>query len=736
MDAESSGESPPFATASAADQQRQHVNMTSFVSDDTCILGGCADHADDIDLHVNSDDEDDDNDDGALPFALSHGSRDQLLSESFLKANDALGLSLAATTISTRSAASDDMSVHDHHQHQYSRHRQQTWASSPRTSDQQNESSEGFYTPRSDARFEHQSQPSAVRDPELSSGSERVANVNLISVEQTTPNGKMKPSPNCISQPVLGSTRKHSGISQSPRRRYSDDNDWDDRPSPAAAAAAEAAAALYLASPSQPAAPAASASSSASISSSFILQSPPVEQSGSYDNEHEARYPILQRRDSPRGEESSATGSSTGNMEIMSGLMEAPLFPTQSLLTGDDQSEGSATCTQLYQSTTSLGFSELMHKAENGGGTGGGDSFALISSPLRPVAEETPSKEESNDCDEACHEDDRISHTSTPPMSNVGVGGATIVPPAPSPVNLPSSSATTIVQHGMPTSQALQRRRRRSLYRTMGPSVHTTQLSGDSFSVSTHLPSPCSVREVVDVLANPDLLRLWCVPVKNAIITSEGVGADGGISGTGSSSGGGRQYDGEWVEITTPQLVSPSSSCTSCLYRGITATKAVLGFETEGYVKMFVERNRGQVGLSVGPFMGGMVADHTITVGDNCALVESPEQSSNESASLSVTQSNNNGVVITDTVRVRKDVDLVATDGGYSCGLFGLLERYALPSISGYMTQAALSLENLCDIVCDGEACALAGTCSVDFSEDRGLGDDGCDGRTPLLAQG
>ena len=125
--------------------------------------------------------------------------------------------------------------------------------------------------------------------------------------------------------------------------------------------------------------------------------------------------------------------------------------------------------------------------------------------------------------------------------------------------------------------------------------------------------------------------------------------------------------------------------------------------------------------------MGGMVADHTITVGDNCALLDS---SSGPEASAQ----SNSGVVITDTVRVRKDEDLAAAEGGYSCGLFGVLERYALPSISGYMTQAALSLENLCDIVCDGEACAYAGTCSVDFSEDRGLGDDGCDGRTPLLS--
>lgn len=649
MDVESSGESPPFATGSAADQQQVHMTTFSSVTDDTCILGG--------DLHVDSDDDGD----GALPFALSHDSHAQLLSESFLKANDALGLSLAATTISSRSAASE-----------------QTWTSSPRTSDQDGEPSEAFYTPRSHAHAEHLSPPeqAPVRNPGLSSGNhDDNHGVNVTSTEPTSE--KVKPSPNCISQPVLGIRRQA-----------------DDRPSPAAAAAAEAAAALYLASPPQHIGAAASTASS-SASSSFTLQSPPVEQVGCYDHEQETRYPILQRRESE---------------------------------TGDSAHE--------YQSTASLGFSELMHKAENGGGTGGGgDSFALVSSPLRPVLEETSSKEKSKakDGDDAnCIEDDRTSLASTPPMSNVGVCGATIVPASPSPVNLPSARPAT--QHSVPITSPPQQRRRRSPYRTMGPSVHTTQLSEDSFSVSTHLPSPCSVQDVVDVLANPDLLRLWCVPVKNAIITSEGMGADGGISGTGSSSGSGRRYDGEWVEISTPQLVSPSSSCTSCLYGGLTATKAALGFETEGYVKMFVERNRGQVGLSVGPFMGGMVADHTITVGDNCALQETSEmRASSGSGSPSATQSNNNGVVITDTVRVRKDEDLVATDGGYSCGLFDILERYVLPSISGYMTQAALSLENLCDVVCDGEACALAGTCSVDFSEDRGLGDDGCDGRTPLL---
>ncbi len=613
MDGESCGESPPFAALDVAADQHEEMLGATLDSDDigTCILP--SDH-----MHLVADDAH--NSDDHLPFALPHGGG---LSESFLKTNEALGLSLAATTISTRSAGSDDDQCH---------------LQSPASGDT-------FYgTPRSHAHDE----------------------------QSTT-----LPSDSIASTSIDGSTsppysQQQDASKSSYRPSYKD----DDRPSPAAAAAAEAAAALYRA--SAPPLPASSSSSS-----SFILQYPTSTMEHDESCENKMTHVHMKRRDD----------------------------------------------IYVCQSTTSLEFSDLMRKAEGGGGaTDGGDSFALVSSPLHPVLEATPSREESKGGDDD-GDDDRATLTSTPLMSNVGIGGATIVPPAPLPVPL----------HAAPTSVPVpprhrQRPRRLSPYRTMGPSVHTTQLSEDSFSVSTHILPPCSVREVIDVLANPDLLRLWCAPVKNAIITSEGLGHSGSSSREGSADGG-RDYDGEWVEITTPQLVSPSSSCSACLYSGLTAAKAALGFQTEGYVKMFVERSRGQVGLSIGPFMGGMVADHTITVGDNCALMDSSSGvAGGENASSPSSTQSNGGVVITDTVRVRKDEDLAAAEEGYSCGLFGVLERYALPSISGYMTQAALSLENLCDVVCDGEACAYAGTCSVDFSEDRGLGDDGCDGRTPLLS--
>lgn len=622
MDAESCGESPPFAAldAVAAADQHEEIKMlgATLDSDDigTCILP--SDH-----MHLVADDgHNDDGDRLDLPFALPHGGVG--LSEGFLKTNEALGLSLAATTISTRSAGSDDDQYHL----------------------QSSASGDTFYgTPRSQSNDEQQ--PTAT--------------LSSTSMDGSTP-------------PPLSQQQQQDASKSSHRPLYDD----DDRPSPVAAAAAEAAAALYRASALPP------ASASSSSSSSFILQFPTsvMEQEESYDNK--MTHVQMKRRDD----------------------------------------------IHACQSTTSLGFSDLMRKAEGGGGRmTDGDSFALVSSPLHPVLEATPSREESKGGDDDGDDNDRATLTSTPLMSNVGISGATIVPPAPSPIPLHATPASVPIP-----PRYRQRPRQLSPYRSMGPSVHTTQLSEDSFSVSTHIAPPCSVQEVVDVLANPDLLRLWCAPVKNAIITSEGLGHSGSSSREGSADGG-REYDGEWVEITTPQLVSPSSSCSACLYSGLTAAKAALGFQTEGHVKMFVERSRGQVGLSIGPFMGGMVADHTITVGDNCAMMDiSSGLAGGENASSPSSTQSNGGIMITDTVRVRKDEDLAAAEGGYSCGLFGVLERYALPSISGYMTQAALSLENLCDVVCDGEACAYAGTCSVDFSEERGLGDDGCDGRTPLLS--
>lgn len=618
------------------------------------------DHHDEDDTHHIVDGDDDyydDDDDGGLPFALgdSHG-----LSESFVKANEALGLSLAATTISTRSAASDLSSASG----RSTNGGDQTCSSmSPRAS-----GSDGvYYTPRSVQT--HVSSPS--------------------SSTTSRDHHPMEPSPQCISQ-----TPRRSG--RSPPSQFCDEDD-DDQPSAAAAAAAEAAAAMIPVTNT--------AAATAAPGSSFILQSPLEEQN--------VQCPSLQRRDSPP-HDTGCGGSSQEGADMASVLM-APLFPqgtATSSQTGLDISSSSSNDVHL---STSLGFSDLMRKA--GGGVGTDDSFTILNAPLRPVLEEAPSHDGSSGKDS----DDARTSASTPPMSNLGGGGATIVPPNEGAIDARREGQHPPAASGLTFTFA---RRRRSPYRTMGPSVQTTQLSQDCFSVSTHLPPPCSVREVLDVLANPDLLRLWCVPVKSSIITSEG----GGLSGSTGSGGNDaeREYDGEWVEITTPELLSPSSSCASCLHKGVSATKAMMGFPAHGTVKMFVERNRGQVGLSVGPFMGGMVADHTITVGDNCALASSDHGSTSNSTS--------SGVVITDTVRVRKD-EHADGGGGYSCGLFDALERYVLPGLSGYMTQAALSLENLCDVVCDGEACALAGTCSIDFGCDGGLSDDGNDGCTPLLAQ-
>ena len=42
----------------------------------------------------------------------------------------------------------------------------------------------------------------------------------------------------------------------------------------------------------------------------------------------------------------------------------------------------------------------------------------------------------------------------------------------------------------------------------------------------------------------------------------------------------------------------------------------MVGFPSTGVVRMFVERSRGQVGISMGPFVGNMMAEHTFSIQD------------------------------------------------------------------------------------------------------------------------
>ena len=214
--------------------------------------------------------------------------------------------------------------------------------------------------------------------------------------------------------------------------------------------------------------------------------------------------------------------------------------------------------------------------------------------------------------------------------------------------------------------------------------VCAAQLDSKSFSVSTHLPSPISAHDVIDVLANPHLLGLWCNPVRDILVTTE-VGTT--PSGRGDGGDNRRSFDGEWVEITTSQLISPAT-CSSYAHRVASVAMSMVAFPSTGVVRMFIERSRGQVGISMGPFVGNMMAEHTFSIQDIAV----------ERASTGVSPVTTAGGSVTNTVRMtRKD----HADGGGGIAA-SLLQQWFLPGMAGYMDQAILSLEKLSDVVCDG----------------------------------
>jgi hypothetical protein len=235
-----------------------------------------------------------------------------------------------------------------------------------------------------------------------------------------------------------------------------------------------------------------------------------------------------------------------------------------------------------------------------------------------------------------------------------------------------------------------------------------TRTGAASFRVSLDLsPSCSSVRDVMDVVGNPDLLVLWCDPVTDLVVTRSSEGArDHSLSGrnptivtgpnslhshhasqsdaTSSSAASGREYEGEWTEATTSRLMSPPN--TSCVYSTSRAVSAALGFPSFGKLVMFVERSRGQVSLTVGPFPGRIEILYKIRVDS----------------------------VAGGRIRIAFDVALrpAASSDSYErvcmCGIWDWVEKCLLPSTDDYMDQTLRSAAMLRFLVENGEGRTMA----------------------------
>ena len=207
----------------------------------------------------------------------------------------------------------------------------------------------------------------------------------------------------------------------------------------------------------------------------------------------------------------------------------------------------------------------------------------------------------------------------------------------------------------------------------------------ESFEVSVLLggSSPCTVDDVMDVISNADLLSLWCDPIETLIVISNSSDDSPMAVNVNTNANAARmspdrtdpesvrEYEGEWIEATTSVLESPSTSLSFIFNAGQRLLES-LGFASYGRITMFVERRRGHVGLTIGPFHGGIHASHTIHVSED---------------------TNNSGSIrIVDRVRLTRDEEV----GFVGYGVVGsCLSHCLLPSIVGYVDQVTTSMARL-----------------------------------------
>ncbi len=198
-----------------------------------------------------------------------------------------------------------------------------------------------------------------------------------------------------------------------------------------------------------------------------------------------------------------------------------------------------------------------------------------------------------------------------------------------------------------------------------------------SFEVSTEVSGPCSVQSVMNVIGNPELLRVWCDPIHNLVVTSTSDGSGGSMTPREDR----REYEGEWIEATTTALESPPSSVGQ-IYSAGRAVLDVLGLASYGRITMFVERRRGHVGLTIGPFSGGMHASHHISVSES-----------------------DGGVRIVDRVRLTRDTEEASIPSLFFCGVLDscLLRSCFMPSLNAYMDQVSTSMARLQILVASDE---------------------------------
>ena len=297
----------------------------------------------------------------------------------------------------------------------------------------------------------------------------------------------------------------------------------------------------------------------------------------------------------------------------------------------------------------------------------------------------------------------------------------------------------------------------------------------DIMPTQSSLQSSVNIRDAIDILANIDLLHLWFEPIPsvfdacakdgsgrevspqtspaNSISSSaEGNNNDINSGNNNNNNNNIRQYDGEWIEISSSLLALPSDARISrCFSATRVNLRKMIGFPARVRSMMFVERSAGRVGLTLGPFpdrlFHGTMAHHTFHV----SVVNVDED---EEIGLGMGlggMGSRQKIVISDEVRLQREGD---DEGGFMNGgrkrngycycalfrvLFSIIEWITVlwyqPDFASYMSQTISSMEKLRVLIeCGGETGAYASGELVMEAEDWEEGGRGNTSiRSPLL---
>jgi hypothetical protein len=219
----------------------------------------------------------------------------------------------------------------------------------------------------------------------------------------------------------------------------------------------------------------------------------------------------------------------------------------------------------------------------------------------------------------------------------------------------------------------------------------STTTGANSFTVAVDIAATGTnaARDVMDILGNPDLLKLWCDPIHALVITKSSEGAQNAANRGNlqqqqqqnqyERQTSDREYEGEWIEATTPALEAPKAGY---MQRASDTLAFYLGFPTYGKVTMFVERQRGRVGLTVGPFTGGIEVSHNLKI---------------------LSEEDGSGKIrIVDDVKLRR-LGSSDDDEPHFCGVLNILEKCYLSSLDDFMDQVLSSMARLRFLVERGE---------------------------------